>query len=129
VFLSRRPEERSDADLQHFYKTLLTSLRERDFKEGEWSLCERTGWPDNQSFLNVVAWCCRKDDARHLIVVNLSDQQSQAQVRLPWDDVRGRSWSLTDAFTGQVYERDGTQMREAGLYVDLNPWGYHLLKF
>jgi hypothetical protein len=129
VFLSRRPEERSDADLQHFYKTLLTSLRERDFQEGEWSLCERTGWPDNQSFLNVVAWCCRKDDARHLIVVNLSDQQSQAQVRLPWDDVRGRSWSLTDAFTGQVYERDGTQMREAGLYVDLNPWGYHLLKF
>lgn len=129
VFLSRRPDEKADPALQQFYKTLLRSLREKDFKEGEWKLCERTGWSDNQSFLNVAAWCWRKNDARHLVVVNLSDQQSQAEVRLPWDDVRGKSWALTDAFTGEVYERDGTRMRDAGLYVDLGPWGYHLLKF
>ncbi len=129
VFLRRRPDEKADPELQTFYKTLLKSLRERDFKEGDWRLCERTGWSDNQNFLNVVAWCWQKDDLRHLVVVNLSDKQSQAKVRLPWDDARGRSWTLTDAFTGQVYERDGTQMRDAGLYVDLSPWGYHLLKF
>lgn len=129
VFLSRRPDEKADPALQQFYKTLLRSLREKDFKEGEWKLCERTGWSDNQSFLNVAAWCWRKNDARHLVVVNLSHQQSQAEVRLPWDDVRGKSWALTDAFTGEIYERDGTWMRDAGLYVDLGPWGYHLLKF
>ena len=29
--------------------------------------------------------------------------------------------------SGAVYERPGDQMRNEGLYVELEPWGYHLL--
>jgi hypothetical protein len=61
-------------------------------------------------------------------VVNLSDHGSQAHVRLPWDELAGKSWCLTEVCTGAVYERDGNEMCDRGLYVDLEPWGFHFLK-
>ena len=73
VFLDRRPHEAIDHELPVFYTKLLEAINRPVFREGEWSLCERTGWPDNPSFLNLVAWSWRKDDERYLIVVNLSD--------------------------------------------------------
>jgi len=128
VFLGRRPDETLDRELPAFYRKLLLTLRSVDLREGDWKLCDRTGWPDNATCMNLVAWCWRKGQARHLIVVNLSGARSQAQVLVPWDDLAGRSWQLTDAFTGAVYERDGSQMRSPGLYVDLEPWGYHVFE-
>jgi len=129
VFLRRRPDETPDQNLQEFYRNLLRLFRSTDLKEGEWKLCERTGWPDNNSFMSLVAWCWRKDNERHLIVVNLSDAKAQGQVLVPWSDLAGRSWRLTDALTGEIYERDGTLLQHSGLYVDLEAWRYHVLKF
>jgi len=129
VFLRRRPDEVADNNLLGFYHSLLHALRSTDFRDGEWKLCERTGWPDNDSHVNLVAWCWRKGDERHLIVVNLSNRSAQGQVLVPWGDLAGRSWRLTDALTGDVYERDGTLLQHSGLYVDLDAWRYHVLKF
>jgi len=129
VFLDRRPAEPVDPGLQAFYRTLLKAVSAQIFHEGEWRLCERGGWPDNQGFLNVVAWVWRKGEEKHLIVINLSGQRSQARIRLPWDDLAGKPWRLTDIFTGEVFERDGAEMHGPGLYVDVEAWGFHFLKF
>jgi hypothetical protein len=128
VFLGRRPEELVDGDLQVFYRKLLKGINVPSFKEGEWRLCDRTGWPDNPSYLNLVSWCCKKGEERYLVAVNLSGRSSQARVRLPWDELAGQSWRLTDVFTERVYERDGDEMSDPGLYVDLPAWGFHFLK-
>jgi hypothetical protein len=128
VFLRRRPTEAPDEALRAFYQRLLTVIKARGLRQGEWRLCERSGWPDNPSFLNVVAWCWRAGTERHVLVVNLSGSRSQARVRLPWEDLAGRVWRLTDAFSGEVYERDGNAMRDPGLYVDLDAWGFHCLQ-
>jgi hypothetical protein len=77
----------------------------------------------------LVAWCWRQADERRLIVVNLSAEPSQGLIRVPWDDLAGRSWRLTDLLTQAVYDRDGTDMHDAGLYVDLDPWHVHFLAF
>lgn len=127
VFLRRRPDEIPDQNLQQFYRTLLQTLRSADFRDGEWKLCEGVGWPDNNSSLNVVSWCWEKEADRHLIVVNFSAIRSQAQVRLPWDDLAGRLWRLSDPLLKRVFEREGDQLQSSGLYVDLEPWGYHVL--
>ena len=129
VFLGRRPAESVDNDLAAFYGRLLKEIHRDVFRNGEWRLCERSGWPDNQSHLNLVAWCWRKDDNRYLIVVNLSGASAQTLVRIPWDDVKGKSWQLADVFSGDVYERNGDEMEEQGLYVDLPGWGYHFVQF
>ena len=127
VFLRRRPDETPDTNLQEFYRSLLQVLRSTNVRDGEWKLCERTGWPDNDSYLNVVAWCWQQGTDRHLIVVNLSRVRSQAQVRLPWGDLAGRPWRLSDLLQRTVYDRAGDELQAAGLYVDLEPWGYHIL--
>ncbi|NLI80342.1 MAG: alpha-amylase [Deltaproteobacteria bacterium] len=129
VFLARRPEESPDSELLAFYRTLLEALSRWDFLKGTWLLCERTGWPDNGSYLNVISWCRRGENSRCLVVVNFSDTASQCLVRIPWDDLRGRTWQLKDAFTSEVYERDGDALCGPGLYVDLPAWGFHLLEW
>lgn len=129
VFLARRPVEPIDSPLQAFYHQLLAAVKESGLREGAWQLCERIGWPDNSSYLNLVAWCWDLDEARYLVVINLSEYQSQARIQLPWDDLAGRVWHLTDMLSGDIFEREGDEMHVTGLYVDLPAWKFHFLRF
>ena len=129
VFLRRGPKEPTDRNLQEFYTKLLRALRRDDFREGQWQLCERTGWPDNHSYANLVAWCWTHEETGHLIVVNLSDQPAQGRVRIPVPTLAGKSWRVTDEFSGTVFEREGNELQQDGLYVELDAWGFHVLKF
>lgn len=128
VFLGRRPAEPEDHDLAAFYGRLLKETARDVFRNGEWRLCERSGWPDNQSCRNILAWCRVKDDERYLVVINYKQDAAQARVRAPWDELRGKQWRLYDVMSGQIYERNGDEIRDAGLYVDLGPWQYHLFE-
>jgi hypothetical protein len=126
VFLGRRPDEPPDTALRDFYATLLQAVAREGLRMGNWRLCDREGWPDNQSFLNIAAWCWEDGDKRHLVVVNLSERSSQGRIRLPWGDLGDSPWSLADLLDGTVFAREGSELRENGLYVDLGPWRFHL---
>lgn len=127
VFLARGPEHPADDELRAFYDRLLAAVAESGLRDAEWELCACTGWPDNDSAEHLVAWCWRTDRGRRVVVVNLSDDDAQAQVRLPWGDLAGRAWPLRDALSGATFERDGDELRDAGLYVALAPWESYLL--
>jgi glycosidase len=128
VFLGRRPEEQVDHDLEAFYRQLLEEIHRDIFRNGEWRLCERSGWPDNQSFRNILAWCWVWEGRRYLILVNYSNAQAQARIQVPWDELRGKTWHLGDILSGEIYDRNGGEMRDEGLYVDLGPWKYNLFE-
>jgi glycosidase len=128
VFLGRRPAEPVDEDLTAFYGRLLKETARDIFRNGEWRLCERSGWTDNQSCRNILAWCWVKDDERYLIIINFKQDAAQARVRVPWDALRGKQWRLNDVLSGQSYDRSGDEMRDAGLYIDLKPWQCHLFQ-
>jgi hypothetical protein len=128
VFLGRRPNEPVDSDLQRFYRMLLETVNRPVFRQGQWSLCERTGWPDNASFQNLVAWTWLKNEDRYLIIVNLSDSPAQAVVQFPSSEASDGTWQLFDVLSGTTYERHGDEMQSPGLYVDLRPWNYHLFE-
>jgi hypothetical protein len=122
VFLGRRPDEPFDLELVAFYGRLLNATNSDVFRNGHWSLCERSGWADNQSGLNLLCWCWIKEDERYLVVINFRQDPAQAQVHLLWDDLREKQWRLEDVLSGAIYDRNGSEMRDAGLYVDLKPW-------
>jgi hypothetical protein len=128
VVLGRRPAELVDQDLVAFYERLLHETHRDVFRNGEWRLCERSGWPDNQSCLNILAWCWAKDEERFLVVVNFGHEAAQARVQVPWDELRGKTWRLKDALSDESYDRGGDEIRNAGLYVDLKPWQCHLFQ-
>ena len=76
-----------------------------------------------------MAWCWSTAEARHLVVVNLSGQMAEGHVRLPWQDLGGRDWELSDRLSGQSFPRAGDDMAANGLYVGLDGWGSHFLAF
>jgi len=132
VFLGRRPAEPIDNALADFYGGLLKAINRDVFRNGEWRLCEKNGWPDNQSCRNILSWCWVKakdgDGERFVIVINFSVATAQARVHLQWDELRGKNWRLTDVLTGESYDRSGEEMRDSGLYVDLGAWKCHLFQ-
>jgi glycosidase len=126
VFLDRFPVEATDDDLAAFHARLLAALRDPTFRRGRWQLCERSGWPGNDTFVNLVAWSW-DGERRWLVIVNLSDAPATGHVRAPWDDLRGRSWQLVDPTNDVTFERTGDDLCD-GLYVELDPWRWHLLR-
>ena len=56
VFLSRRPDEPLDPGLAGWYRHLLAVVAGDRVRAGAWRLLEASGWPDNQSCRNLLAW-------------------------------------------------------------------------
>lgn len=125
VFLGRRFNEPEDAGLKAFYQRLLQAIQTDAIKTGEWQLCTGNGWPDNQSYQNLLAWCWQKGEERRLIVINFSSHRSQGLIQVPWKDLAGDNWCLKDMLADQEYIRNGSEMLHPGLYVDLEGWQSH----
>jgi hypothetical protein len=129
VFFGRRATEPKDYELDQLHRALLKTVASPLFHEGEWQLSDRHGWHDNQTYHNIMAWTWRLDGERAVIIVNLSPGHSQAMIRFSWDDLRDRVWRLSDPLNGDLFLRDGNQLSDSGLYVDLDAWRFHILMF
>jgi hypothetical protein len=127
VFLARRPEEPADEDLRGFHHRLLAAVQETGMRSGRWQLLDCTGWPDNPTHQNLLAWCWTDGDRRHVAVVNLSPDPAQGRLPLPWAELRGRPWRLTELLADTTYERDGDELVDQGLFVALEGWRWHLV--
>ena len=89
-----------------------------------------SGWPDNQSCRQLVAWCWSAGETRALVVVNLADAAAQARVQLTaWSDLAGRAWEVQDRLGGERFTRDGDELAGDGLYVELGGWEAYFLAF
>jgi hypothetical protein len=117
-----------DKELKAFYTTLLAAIDAPVFREGDWQLCERSGWPDNSSARNLVAWSWVKGADRRLIVVNLCGAAVQGHVQVPWENPRESTWRLTDMLSHASFARHSRDFLSPGLYVELGPWGFHLFE-
>lgn len=131
VQLAARPEEEVNRGIREFSERLLKVTKDGVFAEGRWALGAVSGWVDNASFTNLLAWTWRLDNSRRLVVVNFSERSAQGMVDVRELGLAGARWSVSDLMTGDVYHtsRDGDELEREGLYVDLAPWGYHILMF
>jgi hypothetical protein len=127
VFLGRRPDEPVDAELIAFHARLLVAAAE--VRDGDWATCHTSGWPADASHAQLLTWCWRSADRRSLVVVNDADDPAAGRIHVPWDDVAGRTWRLDDLLTGESFERAGDEISAEGLFVQLPPWGVHILRW
>jgi len=121
--LVRGPVEPQDQGLRQFYDRLLAALKLPAVRDGRWQLLEcRPAWDGNWTSDNFIAYAWQGPDAtRVVVVVNYSATQSQCYVALPFD-LAGAEWRLADQIDGAVYDRDGGDLQNRGLYVDATPW-------
>jgi glycosidase len=126
--LVRAPHEPADAAAQRFYDGLLAVVGKAAVRDGEWRLLEcAPAWDGNWTSDGFLAFGWQRDAARVLVAVNYAGNQGQCYVRVPFTDLAGRSVRLIDLMSGARYDRAGSDLVSTGLYVDLPPWGYHVL--
>jgi hypothetical protein len=128
VFLRRRPEEPVNENVKTFYLKLLDVLQQPVFQEGEWALCRCSGWPDNQSFTNLLAWTWTCVSERILIIINFSALPSQGLVNLQGLESNA-AIDFRDQWTGEIFRRNAAEIGNAGLYAALPPWGFHFFSY
>ncbi len=125
VFLSRRQDEPENPWLKTFYRQMLKLLQFDPVCNGKWSLCGLSGWPDNRTYDNLLAWEWIGNHENLLIIANLSDQPATAIVKSSYSYLRSRTYQLFDVISGVLYNRDGDEMNDPGLFVGLKEWGVH----
>ena len=125
--LGRGPVEPIDLRVREFYQHLLAVLRRADVRDGEWRLLEGvSAWEGNHSWDAYVAFVWQGVNGRLLVVVNYAPHQSQCYLRLPFADIAGAEWRLSDLMSDTTHDRAGAELAERGLYLDLGPWQYHV---
>ncbi|MBI5671659.1 MAG: alpha-amylase [Chloroflexi bacterium] len=130
VQLGRQPYEPINTDLKAFYLHVLHETRCEIYQNGDWLLLPVTRAKENNSHENLIAYGWRYRDEHRLIVINLTDKQSQAHVNLgAWPEIAERDWHLNDVLNSGRYLRKGELIENVGLYVDLWPCGVHIFQF
>ena len=126
--LVRAPEESPDKEIEEFYDHLLAILRKPIVKSGEWQwLACQPAWDGNGSWDSFVAHSWRGSGGeRMLIAVNYAPHPSQCYLNLPFPEIKNRSVRLKDLLSSACYIREGNELLERGLYLDLQPWSYHV---
>ena len=130
VQLCRRPAELVDEELREFYRSLLECLRNPGLHEGTWTLIDsRAAWDGNWTHEDFLVQGWRGDRGDRLVaIVNFADHPSQCYISPPFSDLAGRRWILGDLLSDVTYTRDGDGLAEAGLYLDMPGWGYHVFE-
>ncbi len=129
VQLGRWPVEQRDDAAAARWVRLLGLLAAEGLRSGRWSTLEVSGWPDNDSYRNLLAWQWQGDVHRHVVVVNFSGAAADGLVAL--GGTAGAQWDLTDVLDLQSYRRAGDDMdpaRGGGLYVARGPFEAHLFR-
>jgi hypothetical protein len=128
--LVRAPSEPVDQALSQWYARLLSVLRRPIVREGDWRMFDCVpAWEGNTSTNAFIAWGW--DDASAeplLVVVNYAPHQSQCFVRVPFEGVGNHTWRLEDILGSARYDRDGADLMQRGLYLDLPPWQFHVFE-
>jgi hypothetical protein len=127
--LCRGPIEPANPDIAAFYAKLLRALQQTSaFRDGGWSEIQpQPAWPGNWTSDGFIAFAwAGGDGSRHVVVVNYAGNQAQCRLLLPFPELRGRQVRLTDVIGTEIYDRDGLDLVESGLFIDHVPWHFNV---
>jgi hypothetical protein len=128
--LVRAPQELINQDIQKFYHSLLSALKNPVFCNGWWKLLEcMPAWEGNNSWDSFLAFAWEDRDGKSaLVCVNYSPSSAQCYVHLPFTFHPNQSIRFRDMMNPVVYDRDAYQLSSKGMYLDLPEWGYHVFE-
>jgi glycosidase len=129
--LCRGPVELADPETVAFYSRLLRVLKHTSaFRDGAWSQIQpQPAWVGNWTSDDFVAYAWAGDEeSRHLVVINYAGNPGQCRLVLPFPEFRGRQVRLTDVMGTEVYDRDGAELVDHGLYIDHSPWHFNVFE-
>jgi hypothetical protein len=131
VQLGREPDEATDPAVVSFYEKLLRVTRAPVFKEGKAHTLDVTpAFKGDVGFRSLVGFAYAHGSEVGIVAVNQGEQVASGYVCFPdgfwngWDHVQLQE-TMVEPDT--AYPREGRELAREGLYVRLEPFGYHLL--
>jgi hypothetical protein len=126
--LCRGPVEPINREIAVFYSRLLKVLKTGPFRDGSWSQIQpQPAWPGNWTSDGFVAYAWSgTESSRHVVVVNYAQNQGQCRLPLPFPELSGKKVRLTDLKGSEVYDRDGDELVDRGLFIDHAPWHFNV---
>jgi glycosidase len=129
VHLRRRQAEPVAHELQGFYLWMLECLRRPEAHDGQWQLWElRPAWEGNSTWEQFIVCSWELGGRLLLATVNYGTTQGQCYARLSTPTLANRQVVLDDLLGEVRYERDGNELHDLGLYLDMPAYGYHLFE-
>jgi len=131
VQLRRRPVEPVDPQVLAIYNELLRIGPEAGIGQGRGSvLTPRAAWPDNPSGVNfvLVAWV-QGTDRFTLVAINYAPHPGQCYAPCPPGVANAGHWQVREHCAGWTDLRDGSDLQDRGVYLDLPAWGVQVLTF
>jgi hypothetical protein len=154
VRLRRRQPEPVEPSIREFYGRLLECLHRPEVRDGRWQFLEcHIAWPGNWTWERFIAFTWQERTPprapmalprtmatanaaqrgpghghRLIVAVNYGSCTAQCYVKLPLPELHCRHWLLRDVMGTAEYDRDGTEMSQKGLYLELPAWGYHVFE-
>jgi len=132
VHITRQPYEREYPALRDYYKRLLEEARDDIYHNGEWRMFQSYAACDGCiGDYNLVTYGWKQDNDMRLVVLNMSDEWSQAAIDLgAWaNDLRGQDWVLLDTLHRTYIDENGDEIAQNGLFVDVEPYQAMIFHF
>ncbi|MEW6306414.1 MAG: alpha-amylase family glycosyl hydrolase [Verrucomicrobiota bacterium] len=130
VQLARRPIEPVDREVAALYQQLLALLPSTAISRGHAEILQPTeAWEGNFTAAHfvVVQWQAGRNEF-DLVVVNLASHRAQCRVRPALGKVARHRWKLVDLLGQEVWRRDGRELEQEGLFLDLPAHGAQLFR-
>lgn len=131
IQLKRLQKEVIDAELKNFYKKLLTGIKNSTIPNSYFKILQpMPAWEGNPAFHNFIAYIYEDDKLnKDLVVINLAPYQSQCKIKIESYDLLGKKFLIKDRLSDEEYFRDGSEMFNQGLYLDLKPYQSQIFEF
>jgi hypothetical protein len=128
--LVRAPDESPDKELQEFYAKLLFVLKNSVMKNGTWERIEPLpAWEGNGTSEAFIAHAWKDPGGERMLVsINFAPHSSQCYLPLHYTETRSHTVRFRDLLGPAIYDRIGNILMLQGLYLDLQPWSYHVFK-
>ena len=131
VQINRAAGEPARPLLTRFYRRLLCEAAKPVYHDGSWRMLE-PGPIQAADFThgNLIAYSWRAADDGRIVVVNLTAEWSRAAIGLAdWEHLAGGPYLLFDALNESYSHHSGDALLQAGLQLEVAPFGAHLFRF
>ncbi|MFO0762137.1 MAG: alpha-amylase family glycosyl hydrolase [Byssovorax sp.] len=128
LHLGRRADESVSEPTLRFHEKLLQALKQPALRQGSFAqLHPREAAPGQPGADAFVAHRWDSGNGAVVVIVNFSAGRANCRITLDLHRSAGRSLTLTDLITGEVFLRDGDELIDParGLYVELPAYSMH----
>lgn len=114
-------------DIEKEYIKILKIIEHPAFHGGEWTnISVRPVSHEDGSHVNFLCWSWKQICTYKFVIINYSNSVARCRVPMKVDSKSG-TYVFKDELKGLHFERDAAEVKQNGLFVELQPYEFYIL--